>query len=41
MEIVGFDAVVLLLVGILVWSLIMLAVETGNAMSEAVARRRH
>ena len=40
LEIVGTDATVVLLVDILVWCLIMTAVELGNAMSEAVARWR-
>jgi hypothetical protein len=41
MDIIGIDAVVPLIVGILVWSLLMLGVEMGNAMSEAFDHRGH
>jgi hypothetical protein len=41
MDMLGTDAVVVLLVGILVWSLLMLGVQMGDAMTEAYARRRH
>ena len=37
----AFDTVYPLLAGILVWSLLMLGVEMGNAMTEAFARRKH
>jgi len=37
----GFDAVVVLLVGIVVWCLLVLGVEMGHAMTEAYARRKH
>jgi hypothetical protein len=40
MDMLGSDAVVILLVGILVWCVLMLAVEMGNAASDAVARRK-
>jgi hypothetical protein len=35
------DILVPLLAGVLVWSLFMIAVQVGQAMSEAVARHRH
>jgi len=41
MDVIGIDAVIWLLAGIFVWSLLMLGVEAGNAMSDAVTRRRH
>jgi hypothetical protein len=41
MVIVDFNAALPPLVGILVWSLLMLGIELGNAMSEAFAHRRH
>jgi len=34
------DAIVVLLAGALVWSLLMLGVQAGNALSDAVNRRR-
>ena len=39
MDIVGIDAIVVLLCGVFVWSMLMLGVEIGNAMTEAYARR--
>jgi hypothetical protein len=35
------DAIVVLLAGALVWSLLMLGIQAGNALSDAVDRRRH
>lgn len=39
MNIVDLNAALVPLVGILVWSLLMLAIQMGNAMTEAYARR--
>jgi hypothetical protein len=35
------DAIVVLLAGVLVWSLLMLGIQAGHALSDAVDRRRH
>jgi hypothetical protein len=40
MDILGMDVLILLLAGALVWSLLMLAVQMGQALSEAVNHRR-
>jgi hypothetical protein len=39
MDILGMDVLILLLAGALVWSLLMLAVQMGQALSEAVNDR--
>jgi hypothetical protein len=39
MDILGMDVLILLLAGALVWSLLMLAVQMGQALSEAVNHR--
>ena len=40
MNIVDLNAALVPLVGILVWSLLMLGVQMGDAMTEAYARRK-
>jgi hypothetical protein len=40
MDIMGWDVVVVELVGILVWCLLMLGVQMGDAMTEAYAQRK-